>query len=116
MPRVLIVAYHFPPDAEVGAVRPYQIARYLPEFGIEPWVLTVEPAYAERPDAGVVANGVPEDRIIRTSVDTTSFGLVAGLWKAGKRLTARRKGQATSQEGAAIASASERPALAMIEG
>ena len=116
MTRVLIVAYHFPPDAEVGAVRPYQIARYLPEFGIEPWVLTVEPAYAERPDAGVVANGVPEDRIIRTSVDTTSFGLVAGLWKAGKRLTARRKGQATSQEGAAIASASERPALAMIEG
>ena len=57
MTRVLIVAYHFPPDAEVGAVRPYQIARYLPEFGIEPWVLTVEPAYAERPDAGVVARG-----------------------------------------------------------
>ena len=109
--RVLIVAYHFPPDAEVGAVRPHQIARYLPEFGIEPWILTVEPAYAERPDAGVVANGVPEDRIIRTSVDTTSFDLVTGMWRAGKRLTARRKGQATSQEVAAVASISERRSL-----
>lgn len=112
MTRVLIVAYHFPPDAEVGAVRPYQIARYLPEFGIEPWVLTVEPAYAERPDAGVVADGVPEDRIIRTSVDTTGFALVTGLWKAGKRLTTRRKGPAPSQEGVEAASASERRALA----
>jgi glycosyltransferase involved in cell wall biosynthesis len=87
--KVLIVAYHFPPDAEVGAVRPYQIARYLPEFGIEPWVLTVEPAFAERPNPGLVARGVPEDRIIRTSVDTTTYDLVSGLWRTSKRLTAR---------------------------
>jgi len=89
--RVLIVAYHFPPDAEVGAVRPYQIARYLPEFGIEPWVLTVEEAFAETPNLGLVAQGVAEDRIIRTPVDSTSFDLVTGLWRAGKRLTDRSK-------------------------
>lgn len=98
MKRVLIVAYHFPPDAEVGAVRPYQIARYLPEFGIEPWVLTVEPAYAETPNPGLVALGVPEDRIVRTSVDTTGFDFMAGLWKASKRLTAGADGPAASDE------------------
>jgi len=96
--KVLIVAYHFPPDAEVGAVRPYQIARLLPEFGIEPWVLTVEPAFAERPDAGVVAHGVPEDRIIRTSVNTTGFDLVTGLWRAGKRLGARANPRIAAEE------------------
>jgi glycosyltransferase involved in cell wall biosynthesis len=110
--RALIVSYHFPPDAEVGAVRPYQIARYLPEFGIEPWVLTVEPAFAETPNRGLVAEGVPEDRIIRTSVDTTSLDLVTGLWRAGKRITARWKGPATSQEGAEVAPASEGRELA----
>jgi len=116
--RVLIVAYHFPPDAEVGAVRPHQIARHLPEFGIEPWVLTVEPAYAESPDAGVVAQGVPEDRIVRTSVDTTSFDLVTELWRAGKRLTRRWQARVTSQERAepraraASAAVSERRDLA----
>jgi len=96
--RVLIVAYHFPPDAEVGAVRPYQIARHLPEFGIEPWVLTVEAAFAETPNAGLVAEGVPEDRIVRTSVDTTGFNLVTGLWKSGKRLKARAQTPDESQQ------------------
>jgi glycosyltransferase involved in cell wall biosynthesis len=96
--KVLIVAYHFPPDAEVGAVRPHQIARYLPEFGIEPWVLTVEPEFAEAPNAGLVARGVPEERIVRTSVATTGFDLVTGLWKSSKRVTARSQAGAAPHE------------------
>ena len=41
MKKVLVVAYHYPPDAEVGAVRPSKFARYLPEFGWAPTILTV---------------------------------------------------------------------------
>jgi glycosyltransferase involved in cell wall biosynthesis len=110
--RVLIVSYHFPPDAEVGAVRPYQIARYLPEFGIEPWVLTVHPAFAETPNHGLVAHGVPEDRIIRTSVDRTGFDLLIGLWRASKRFAAGRKARAAPEEPTDAALPSERRVLA----
>jgi glycosyltransferase involved in cell wall biosynthesis len=84
--RILLVTYHFPPDAEVGGVRPYQIARYLPEFGIEPWVLTVEARHAESPNLGLLAEGVSEDRIIRTNVLQTVYDRVKGLWRGLGRL------------------------------
>ena len=50
MRRILIIAYHFPPDAAVGALRPLKFAKYLPQFGWEPWVLTVRPEYYESLD------------------------------------------------------------------
>jgi len=40
--HVLIIAYHFPPDSEVGAQRVTRFCRYLPEYGIHPTVITVE--------------------------------------------------------------------------
>lgn len=43
--RLLIVAYHFPPDAEVGAIRPQKLVKYLPECGWDPLVLTVDPRH-----------------------------------------------------------------------
>src|SRR5262249_27812460 len=42
---VLLLAYMFPPIVDGGAFRPASFARYLPEFGYEPIVLT-------RPDSG----------------------------------------------------------------
>jgi len=45
MKRVLLIAYMFPPIVDGGAFRPAAFARYLPEFGYEPIVLT-------RPDSG----------------------------------------------------------------
>ena len=91
--RVLLVSYHFPPDAEVGGVRPLQIARYLPQFGIEPWVLTVEPRFAESPNPGLLPKGVPEDRILRTPVNETMYHRMARLWRGAKRFRARRGGE-----------------------
>jgi glycosyltransferase involved in cell wall biosynthesis len=43
--RVLLLAYMFPPIVDGGGFRPFAFARYLPEFGYEPIVLT-------RPDSG----------------------------------------------------------------
>jgi len=40
MRRVLLIAYAFPPRHSAGALRPAKIAKYLPEFGWEPIVLT----------------------------------------------------------------------------
>jgi glycosyltransferase involved in cell wall biosynthesis len=38
--RVLLLAYMFPPIIDGGGFRPFAFARYLPEFGYEPIVLT----------------------------------------------------------------------------
>ena len=40
--KVLLISYCFPPDNVVGAVRIGKFAKYLPEFGWEPVVLTVD--------------------------------------------------------------------------
>ncbi|MBC5824307.1 MAG: glycosyltransferase [Candidatus Eremiobacteraeota bacterium] len=37
-----MVAYYFPPQPKAGALRPAYLARYLPDFGWEPTVLTVD--------------------------------------------------------------------------
>ncbi len=39
-PRVLILAYWYPPENTSGAQRPFRFARYLPEFGYEAVVVT----------------------------------------------------------------------------
>jgi hypothetical protein len=42
MKKVLIITYHFPPDAAIGAVRPAKFAKFLPDFGWEPVIYTVK--------------------------------------------------------------------------
>lgn len=48
--NVLIISYHFPPDLAVGAIRPAEFARFLPEYGWSPIVLTVRQKYYEHID------------------------------------------------------------------
>lgn len=40
MRRALMVSYYFPPLGGIGSVRAYKFARYLPEFGWDPVVIT----------------------------------------------------------------------------
>jgi glycosyltransferase involved in cell wall biosynthesis len=57
MKKVLLVAHHFPPDVAVGAVRPAKFAKFLPEFGWEPVVLTIRESYY-----GAVDGSQPSDQ------------------------------------------------------
>ena len=41
MPKVLIIAYYFPPAGGAGVQRTLKFVKYLPEFGWEPVILTV---------------------------------------------------------------------------
>jgi len=52
--KILIVAYHFPPDTEVGARRPLSFARHLPEHGWDAAILTVNARYYQRVDPGLM--------------------------------------------------------------
>ena len=49
--RVLLVSFFFPPDPAVGGQRIWNFARYLPEFGWDPVVLT-----SDRPQFGTTAD------------------------------------------------------------
>lgn len=50
MKSVLLITYHFPPDAEVGGFRCQKFAKYLPDYGWTPHVLTVREHYHRRQD------------------------------------------------------------------
>jgi glycosyltransferase involved in cell wall biosynthesis len=49
MNKVLIVTYYWPPSGGAGVQRWLKFAKYLPEFGWEPIILTVDPQYASYP-------------------------------------------------------------------
>ncbi len=53
MPKLLIVAYYFPPYPLVGAFRAAGFHRYLPEFGWETHVVTATTSAGEEPELGV---------------------------------------------------------------
>jgi len=48
-PRVLIITYYWPPSGGAGVQRWLKFTKYLPEFGWEPIILTVDPEYAAYP-------------------------------------------------------------------
>jgi glycosyltransferase involved in cell wall biosynthesis len=65
MKKILLIAYHFPPDAAVGGLRIAKFARYLPSFGWEPTVLTIKDQYREQFDKGR-ENDLNTKRVLKT--------------------------------------------------
>jgi glycosyltransferase involved in cell wall biosynthesis len=64
--RVLLVAYDFPPRRTSGVYRPTAFTKYLPQFGWQPTVLTIQPPANAVSDAGLL-NRVPASvRVERT--------------------------------------------------
>jgi hypothetical protein len=63
MNKALLISYYFPPDNTIAAVRIGKFAKYLPEFGWEPLILTVD-------NHSGIAKTLPveidESKIIRT--------------------------------------------------
>lgn len=45
--KVVIVAYHYPPENTVGALRPARFARHLKSFGWDPLILTAAEQHSE---------------------------------------------------------------------
>ncbi len=66
MKRVLIITYHFPPNAEVGSRRPLALANYLPDFGWEPTILTVREPDHVNIDPQTTKELRPGVRVVRT--------------------------------------------------
>jgi glycosyltransferase involved in cell wall biosynthesis len=66
--RVLIVAFHYPPDlSSSGVLRTLKFSRYLPENGWIPTVLTVDPKFYETKDSALERQIPPEVEVHRTN-------------------------------------------------
>lgn len=87
MKRILIIAFHFPPDAAVGGVRPAKFAKYLPEFGWEPYVLTVDQSAYERIDTSRMDSSLSGMIIRRVQLVPSPLELLERIRYAGKSLT-----------------------------
>ncbi|MDX9883899.1 MAG: hypothetical protein RBS73_17695 [Prolixibacteraceae bacterium] len=68
MKKVLIVTYYWPPSGGAGVQRWLKFVKYLPQFGIQPVVLTVDPAFASYPqtDESLLHEIAPETEVYRT--------------------------------------------------
>jgi glycosyltransferase involved in cell wall biosynthesis len=49
MPKVLVVTYYWPPGSGAGVQRWLKFSKYLPDFGWEPVILTIDPSFAAYP-------------------------------------------------------------------
>lgn len=65
MKKVLIIAYDFPPTRTSGVYRPLKFAKYLPEFGWQPVILTVKNYPRDFMDETLLAQLPPETLIKR---------------------------------------------------
>lgn len=54
MDKVLIITYYFPPRPAVGGLRPLGLAKYLPEFGWEPVILTARLPEGPKPAFNII--------------------------------------------------------------
>ena len=82
MKRILMIAYHFPPLAgSSGIQRTLRFAKYFPEFGWEPLVLTAHPRAYERTSQDLLAEMPEETVVIRAQAfDTARHFSIAGRY------------------------------------
>lgn len=68
MKKVLIITYYWPPSGGAGVQRTLKFVKYLPVFGIEPIVITVDANQATYPilDESLLKEVSPSIRVIRT--------------------------------------------------
>ena len=65
MPKVLILTYYWPPGSGAGVQRWLKFSKYLPQFGWEPVILTINPDYAVYPAIDYSLNNeVPENLVV----------------------------------------------------
>lgn len=97
MKKILLITYHFPPSPAVGGNRALNFAKKLPQFGWEPYVLTIDDKYLPmRDDARLEEAG--GTRIIRTSLLPTLTQLYLAIKGLFKALPAERPAAAQARD------------------
>ena len=81
MKKVLIITYYWPPSGGAGVQRWLKFAKYLPESGIEPYVLTVDPGFASYPQIDKsLEEEIPEDLKVFKTKSIEVLRIISGLF------------------------------------
>ena len=80
MKKILMISYHFHPDLAVGAQRSIKFAKYLPEHGWEPIILTVHSKYYEKLDSSPLDYSCQIYRTMKFPVLDNLYLSVKSLW------------------------------------
>jgi glycosyltransferase involved in cell wall biosynthesis len=76
MNKVLIVSYYWPPSGGAGVQRWLKFSKYLPDFGWEPVILTVDPADATYPATDYsLINDLPSSLKVHKTSATNYFSI-----------------------------------------
>ncbi len=78
MKKILIITYYWPPSGGPGVQRWLKFVKYLPEFNIEPVVITVDPSKAAYP---VIDSSLQDDISIHAEVHYTNTFEPFGIFK-----------------------------------
>lgn len=82
MKKALIITYYWPPSGGSGVQRWLKFVKYLREFGIEPIVLTVDPAFATFPNHDYsLLEEIPQGIEIHTTQAASPFELYKKIRK-----------------------------------
>lgn len=65
--KILLITYHFPPSLAVGGFRMTGFVKYLPIYGWEPYVLTIDEKYIENKDSSHLSE-LEHIKITRTRI------------------------------------------------
>ncbi len=83
--KILIITYYWPPSGGAGVQRWLKFSKYLPLFDRQPFILTVDPGFAEYPayDHSLISEINPDVRVYTTRA-TNYFNIFPGK-KTGNR-------------------------------
>ncbi len=83
--RALLVTYVFPPTGGVGSERVRKLAKYLPDHGVEPSVLTALNPSAPLVDRSIERDVRPDLRILRARTLEPGYSLKKAAWQSSAR-------------------------------
>lgn len=80
--RALVVAYSFPPVGGAGVQRMLKLVKYLPRWGVEPIVLTVDNPSVPVRDESLLGDVPPGTEILRARTLEPGYGVKKAAWSA----------------------------------
>jgi glycosyltransferase involved in cell wall biosynthesis len=95
--RALLVSYVFPPVGGAGVGRTLKLAKYLPDHGVSPTVMTCANPSVPVFDESLLRDVHPDMEIVRARTFEPGYGLKKTTWEAGNGKNGARPGAAGSR-------------------
>jgi glycosyltransferase involved in cell wall biosynthesis len=83
--KVLIITYYWPPSGGAGVQRWLKFSKYLPEYGVDPLVLTVDPDFATYPQKDKsLSHEIPADLKVFRTKSFEPLGIISHIFGKDK--------------------------------